>query len=50
MSAIKESITYFEKGGPDNTLETLRLAVAEAKRLGIKSWWPPPARALRPRP
>ena len=36
MSAIKESITYFEKGGPDNTLETLRLAVAEAKRLGIK--------------
>ena len=41
MSAIKESIAYFEKGGPDNTLETLRLAVAEAKGileyLGI-SW------------
>ena len=32
----EEKITYFEKGGPANTEETLRLAVSEARRLGIK--------------
>lgn len=33
---MTESIVYFEKKGPDNTAETIELAVREAKRLGIK--------------
>lgn len=33
---LEEKITYFEKGGPDNTKTTLELAAATARRLGIK--------------
>ena len=34
---LKESITYFEKKGPSNTEDTLKLAVAAARELNIKN-------------
>lgn len=33
---MEKKITYFEKPGPANTEETLRLALEEAKRRGVK--------------
>jgi len=33
---MKKTIVYFEKGGPENTAETLRLAKERADELGIK--------------
>ncbi|MFC1900983.1 pyruvate kinase alpha/beta domain-containing protein [Chloroflexota bacterium] len=33
---MEEKITYFEESGPDNTEETLKLAVERAKARGIK--------------